>query len=74
MAHGLAQRLKAFLDALPRAGSRGKAPADQRRRLATELLGTLSPQVLAATGHWRRMAPAATAARARRRASGRYTT
>ena len=64
MAHrsnGLAQHLRAFFATLAPAGWRSTAHdrSDERHQLATELLRTLSPQVLAATGHWRRLAPAA---------------
>ena len=61
--HGLARHLKIFLATLAGAGPRAKAR--ERDQLATELLKTLSPQVLAETGHWRSLAPAALAARDR---------
>ena len=70
MAHsatGLARQLRAFFATLSGAGRRNTAHhrSDERDQLATELLKTLSPQVLAATGHWKRLAPAAIAARGR---------
>jgi hypothetical protein len=48
-------------------GRRARVRAAERQQLATELLVTLSPEVLAQTGHWRRMAPAARAAKPRAR-------
>jgi len=56
---GLANRLAAFFAALAasdRPSRRRRLPDDEKHRLAVQLLGTLSPQVLAETGHDKRQA------------------
>jgi hypothetical protein len=72
MADGLARRLADFFDRLAptRAARRAVAhdPDVERHRLATQLLGTLSIETLADTGHLKRpvLDPPARARRARR--------